>query len=56
MAASPTDLLAEEYLRESIIDPGAYLVEGYRNNMEQGYKYLLGEEDIDDLVAFMLTQ
>jgi cytochrome c2 len=47
---------AVEYLHESIIDPGEYIVRGYRNDMEAGYKYLLSEQDIDDLVAFMLTQ
>ena len=45
-----------EYLRESILDPGAYIVGGYRNDMEGGYKYLLGEEDVNDIVAFLLTQ
>jgi mono/diheme cytochrome c family protein len=47
---------AVEYLRESIVDPGAHIVKGYRNNMEAGYKYLLSEDDIDNLVAFLLTQ
>ncbi len=37
-------LSAEEYLRESIVDPAAYIVE------------MLSEEDIDSLVAFLLTQ
>ena len=49
-------LSAEEYLRESIVDPAAYIVEGYRDIMPKGFKILLGEEDIDGLVAFLLTQ
>jgi mono/diheme cytochrome c family protein len=50
-------LSAEEYLRESIVDPDAYIVEGYSANlMPKGFKFLLSEEDIDDLVAFLLTQ
>ncbi len=48
-------LSAEEYLRESIVDPKAYIVEGYLGIM-QSFKFLLSEEDIDSLVAFILTQ
>jgi cytochrome c oxidase subunit 2 len=48
-------LSAEEYLRESIVDPKAYIVEGYLGIM-QSFKFLLSEEDIDGLVAFLLTQ
>jgi cytochrome c oxidase subunit 2 len=48
-------LSAEEYLRESIVDPKAYIVEGYGGTMQR-YKFLLSEEDIDSLVAFLLTQ
>jgi mono/diheme cytochrome c family protein len=47
---------AVDYLRESIVDPGAYVVEGYRNTMEPGYPFLISEEDIENLVAFLLTQ
>ena len=50
-------LSAAEYLRESIVDPAAYTVDGYfADAMPKGYKILLSEEDIDDLVAFLLTQ
>ncbi len=49
-------LSAEEYLRESIVDPVAYIVDGYFvDAMPKGYKILLSEEDIDSLVAFLLT-
>jgi hypothetical protein len=49
-------LSAEEYLRESIVDPVAYIVDGYLvDAMPKGYKILLSEEDIDSLVAFLLT-
>lgn len=47
-------LSAEEYLRESIIDPRAFVVEGYQSIM-QSFKFLLSEEDVDGLVAFLLT-
>ncbi len=49
-------LSAEEYLRESIVDPAAYIVEGYSDFMPKGFRFLLSEEDIDNLVAFLLTQ
>jgi mono/diheme cytochrome c family protein len=49
-------LSAEEYLRESIVDPAAYIVEGYlADAMPKGFKILLSEEDIGNLVAFLLT-
>ena len=50
------ELSAEEYLRQSIVDPDAYIVEGFRDFMPKGLQFRLSEEDIDDLVAFMLTQ
>jgi mono/diheme cytochrome c family protein len=46
---------AEMYLRESILDPGAYVVEGYTSHMPEGYKFLLSEDDVNDLTAFLLT-
>lgn len=50
------DLSAVEYLRQSILDPSAYVVEGYEDNMDKGYRYGLNEEEVNDLVAFLLTQ
>jgi cytochrome c oxidase subunit 2 len=50
------DLSAEEYLRQSIVDPSAYLVEDFFDLMPKNFQSFLSEEDIDDLVAFMLTQ
>jgi cytochrome c553 len=49
-------LSSEEYLRESIVDPAAYIVVGYSDFMLKGFRFLLSEEDIDNLVAFLLTQ
>jgi hypothetical protein len=45
---------AEEYLRESIIDPAAFVVEGYEERMHN-YQYELNDEDLDSLIAFLLT-
>lgn len=49
-------LSAVEYLKESIVEPAAYVVEGYEPTMDIAYKYLFSEEDLNDLIAFMLTQ
>ena len=47
----------EEYIRESILDPNAFVVEGYQANiMPQNYGEQLGQQALDDLVAFLLAQ
>lgn len=57
LAATRKDgLSAEDYIRESILDPNAYLVEGYQSNiMPQTYSQQLGNRELDDLVAFLLA-
>jgi mono/diheme cytochrome c family protein len=50
------ELSAEDYLRQSITEPGSYVVEGFDNRMPRIFRFILSEEDLDDLVAFMLTQ
>ena len=48
---------AEEYVRQSIIDPSAHVEEGYFDNlMPKVYGELLTEEEIDHLIAFLLAQ
>jgi mono/diheme cytochrome c family protein len=47
---------AEEYLRESILDPNAHIVEGFSPGvMYQNYANELTPEEVDALVAYMLT-
>lgn len=47
---------AEEYLRESIVEPDAYVVDGYPSGQMLGiYEETLTDEEIDALVSFMLT-
>ncbi len=47
---------AEEYLYQSIVDPNAYVVPGYPQGvMPPNYREFLSEQDIRDLVAFLLT-
>jgi mono/diheme cytochrome c family protein len=48
---------AAEYIRESLLDPGAYIVEGYVGTSHAMPPYtFLSEEDVSALVAFLLTQ
>jgi cytochrome c2 len=49
------DIIAEDYLRASILEPGAYVVSGYRNIMYPDYAAHLSSQDVADLIAFLLT-
>jgi len=47
---------AEEYLQESIVEPDAHVVEGFTAGvMYQNYDDDLTEQQIDDLVAYLMT-
>lgn len=46
-------LSAEDYLRQSILDPGAFIVPGYRDMMYARYVDDLSEQDIADLIGFL---
>jgi mono/diheme cytochrome c family protein len=47
---------AEEYIRQSILEPRAYLVEGFDPEaMPDIYGELMSEEEIDHLVAYLMT-
>ncbi len=46
---------AETYLRESMTDPTAYVVDGFQPIMPPGLVNVVGENNIDDLIAFLLT-
>ena len=49
-------LTAAEYLRQSIVDPNAYVVDGFpKGQMFQNFARVLTAEQIDSLVAFLLT-
>lgn len=49
-------LSAEEYIRQSIMEPNAYLVEGFQAGvMYQNFGAELTESEINDIVAYMLT-
>ncbi|GIK67026.1 MAG: hypothetical protein BroJett018_48200 [Chloroflexota bacterium] len=47
---------AEEYLRQSILDPNAYIADGKaRSRMYAHFADVLTPEEIDNLVAYLLT-
>jgi nitric oxide reductase subunit C len=48
-------LSAAEYLREAILDPGAYLVPGYQDSMPRDLGRDLSPTDLDALVAYLLS-
>ena len=48
---------AEEYIHESIVNPNAYVVEGFQEgDMYQTFSEELSEQQIADLVAYLLTE
>jgi mono/diheme cytochrome c family protein len=46
---------AEEYLRQSIINPTAYLVEGFDDLMLKTFADTISESQFNDLIAFLLS-
>ena len=46
---------AEDYIRQSVVDPGAYVVPGYPDTMPRGLSRGMSQEDFDDLVRFLLS-
>lgn len=50
-------LSAAEYIRQSIVDPDAYIVPGFSSElMPKIYGKVLSTRDVDDLVAYLLTR
>ncbi len=52
-ATRKAPLSAEEYIRESIEEPGAFIAEGFEPLMP---KLAMAEGELEDLVAFLLDQ
>lgn len=48
-------MTAAEYLRQSILEPHRYVVPGYRDMMYPDYRTQLTEQNIEDLIAYLLT-
>lgn len=55
-ADGSTGVADEDYLRTSIVDPGAKVVEGFNNIMPGTYGQELTEEQIQALIAFIKSQ
>ena len=47
---------AADYLHESIVNPSAYVVDGYQNIMGPNYGDTLDADEIDGLVAYILAE
>jgi cytochrome c oxidase subunit II len=47
---------AEDYIRQSIQHPSQFIVPGFSDAMPKTFGEKLSEEDIDNLVAFLMTQ
>ncbi len=47
---------AEEYIREAIVNPAAFIVEGYDDLMLKTFAETISQGELDDLVAFLLAQ
>jgi cytochrome c oxidase subunit 2 len=46
---------ADDYIRESILSPGAYLVPGYNDVMPRGLARRLSQSDLDALVLYLAS-
>jgi nitric oxide reductase subunit C len=46
---------AEEYIRNSMMAPGGYVVEGFNNVMVQNLPDVMSGNQINDLIAFLMT-
>jgi len=44
----------EEYIGQSILDPNAYIVEGFSNVQTMNFGDQLNEAQINDLIAFLM--
>jgi mono/diheme cytochrome c family protein len=48
-------LTAAEYIYESITNPSAYIVEGFAASMPQDYRQRLTDQQLGDIIAYLLT-
>lgn len=49
------NMSATAYLYESILHPTAYVVDGFNPAMPQNYPEILSDQDLADLIAYLLT-
>jgi cytochrome c oxidase subunit 2 len=55
LADGSTVTADEEYIRESIVDPGAKVHEGFAAGVMPDYSSILSEQQIDDVVAYIIS-
>lgn len=48
-------LAARDYIRTSILTPDAYIVDGFADLMPKQFGKKFSEEDIDSLIAFLMS-
>ena len=53
-AGNRTDLGAEEYVSEAILDPDAFTVEGFQSGVMPAYEGRLNEKQVQALVEYLL--
>ena len=46
---------AREYIRNSIVNPGDFIVEGYQDVMQKNLAEILSSEDINAIIAYLMT-
>jgi cytochrome c len=49
-------LTAEAYIYEAIIYPGAHIVEGFHDNMPRIYQQQIPQDELGDIIAYLLTR
>jgi mono/diheme cytochrome c family protein len=54
-AARRAGTSAQDYIRQSILEPGAYVVPGYPDSMPRGLGDRLPPEDLDALVGYLAS-
>lgn len=54
-ASRVAGLSAREYLRQSLVEPNAYLVEGFDADVMADWDTLIGQDEIDAIVDYLLT-
>lgn len=50
------DISAHDYLHQSIVQPDAFIVPGFRKMMPPTYSEQLTEQDIEDVIAYLMTR
>jgi len=46
---------ARAYIKQSILEPGAYVLEGFQNLMPDTYANSLSDDDLDALIEYLMT-